>query len=405
VVDDNATNRTIMTAQLGSWGIAVDVVDSAVHALDALETARTTGRRYDFAVLDMLMPEVDGLELARRVSVDPDLAGLPMIMLSSAPRVAQPVLDEVGVARWLTKPIRAAALYDSIVRLVADTGRCPLEAGETRDRAEAARPTLVRGRVLVVEDNELNQLVARGMVERLGFETDVAGNGVEALEALGSRAYDMVLMDCHMPVMDGFAATERIRASELGRSRTPVVALTASALASDRERCLAAGMDDYLAKPIDPDVLAAVLERWTEAASTAAPEVDGVVPRKGVELSVVRDPHVDPAQIEGLSELRTPDGGSLLATFIASFTRRADNRLETIRSCADRADDEALAMAAHELRGSAATIGAVRVASLCAELEHGGAELLSRRPAVLDDLETELAQVVLELDVIAGQAA
>jgi len=401
VVDDNATNRTIMTAQLGSWGISVDVVDSAVHALAALATAQKTRRRYDFAVLDMLMPDVDGLELARRVSADPELAGVPMIMLSSAPRVAQPVLDRVGVDRWLTKPVRAAALYDSIVRLVADTDRCPLEIEDERARAEAARRTLVRGRVLVVEDNELNQLVARGMVERLGFETDVAANGVEALEALASRAYDIVLMDCHMPVMDGFEATERIRETERGRTRTPVVALTASALAADRERCLAAGMDDYLAKPIDPDLLAAVLERW----STPGQETDGVVARKGAELSVVRDPHLDPAQIEGLSELRTPDGGSLLATFIASFTRRADNRLETIRSCADRADDEALAMAAHELRGSAATIGAVRVASLCAELEHGGAELLSRRPAVLDDLESELALVVLELDVIAGQAA
>jgi two-component system sensor histidine kinase/response regulator len=399
VVDDNATNRAILTAQLGAWGIAVDVVDSAAAALDALTTARLTRRRHDFAILDMLMPDVDGLELARRVSADPDLAGLPMIMLSSAPRLPRPVLAEVGVARWLNKPVRAAALYDCVVRLVSAPGRRTDEGEGVTSAAVAPAPT--RGRVLVVEDNELNQLVARGMVERLGFVTDVAGNGVEALEALGCEDYAVVLMDCHMPVMDGFAATQKIREVEQGRRRTPVVALTASALVSDRERCLGAGMDDYVSKPIDPDALAAVLERWAPARRP-----DGAAGHDGPDLTLVRDTrHLDPDQIEGLAELRTPDGGSLLATFISSFTRRVDERLAVIRGCADRADDEALAMAAHELRGSAATIGAVRVAALCAELENGGSRVLHLRPGVLDELAAELELVVSELDLIAGQAA
>ena len=399
VVDDNATNRTILTAQLSAWGILVDVVDSAARALEALATARTTRRRYDFAILDMLMPDVDGLELARRVTADPQLAGLPMIMLSSAPRLPRAALQEAGVARWLTKPVRAAALYDSVARLMSGPGRRTDEAEGTPTRRAVVPVAPTRGRVLVVEDNELNQLVARGMVERLGFETDVAGNGAEALEALGRRPYDVVLMDCHMPVMDGFAATERIRVSERGRERTPVVALTASALVSDRERCLGAGMDDYVSKPIDPDALAAVLDRWVPAAT------DSDRP-PGPGLTVVRDGrHIDPDQIEGLAELRTPDGRSLLATFISSFTRRADHRLDLIRSCVEQADDDALAMAAHELRGSAATIGAVRVASLCAELENGGARVLGLRPGLLDDLAAELELAVLELDAIAGRAA
>ncbi|GAA3563116.1 hypothetical protein GCM10022197_18310 [Microlunatus spumicola] len=404
VVDDNATNRTILTAQLSSWGVTVDVVDGAASALAALRTARASRRRYDFAILDMLMPDVDGLELARLVSENPATVGLPMIMLSSAPRLPQQALQEVGVARWLNKPVRAAALYDAVVRLVADHGRRTDEAEPERRRAlvAAPEPRGERGRVLVVEDNELNQLVARGMVERLGFTTDVARNGVEALEALAASTYAVVLMDCHMPVMDGFAATERIREVERGRTRTPVVALTASALVSDRERCLGAGMDDYVAKPIDPDALASVLDRWAPAVrTTGASGGSG-----GPELSVVRDGgHIDAGQIEGLAELRTADGSSLLATFIASFTRRAGNRLDTIRDCAARADDEALAMAAHELKGSAATIGAVRVAALCGELEHGGSRVVRLRPGVLDDLATELELAVHELDAIAGRAA
>lgn len=402
VVDDNATNRTILTAQLSAWGIAVDVVDSAAAALNALATARLTRRRYDFAILDMLMPDVDGLELAALVTADPDLAGLPMIMLSSAPRLPRPVLAEVGIARWLNKPVRAAALYDSILRLVSGPGRRTDEADGRSGTVVEEAPAPSRGRVLVVEDNELNQLVARGMVERLGFETAVAGNGAEALEALRCEDYAVVLMDCHMPVMDGFAATQKIREVERGRRRTPVVALTASALVSDRERCLGAGMDDYVSKPIDPDALAAVLERWAPAA-----RADGTPHHDGPDLTLVRDTtrHLDPDQIEGLAELRTPDGGSLLATFIRSFTRRVDERLAVIRGCVERADEEALAMAAHELRGSAATIGAVRVAALCAELENGGTRVLRLRPGVLDELAAELELVVSELDVIAGRAA
>ena len=397
VVDDNATNRSILTAQLEAWGVRTDVADGTASALELL---RGAPRAYGVAILDMLMPDVDGLELARQVSADPRLAGLPMLMVSSAPRPAPDVLLAAGVGDWLSKPIRTAALRDGIGRLVAggppQPGRAPAANGSdtVADRGASAP----RGRVLVVEDNELNQLVARGLVERLGFETDVAGNGAEALDALGCHTYDVVLMDCHMPVLDGFAATERIREVERGRARTPVIALTASALVSDRERCLAAGMDDYVAKPIEPDVLAAALERWVPTGRDRAASRDGA--RTPVEPGPI-----DAEQIEGLAELRTADGASLLSRFVSSFTRRADDRLEAIRACLGRSDDAALAQAAHELRGSAATIGATRVASLCAELEQGGSQVLGVRPRVLDDLAAELELAVHELDAIAGRAA
>ncbi|HEY0239780.1 MAG TPA: response regulator [Friedmanniella sp.] len=403
VVDDNATNRTILAGQLGAWGIEVDVVESAAHALDALRTARVSRRRYDLAILDMLMPDVDGLELARLVSADPQTAGLPMIMLSSEPRVTLAELAQAGVTRCLTKPVRASALHDGLVRLVASSSR-------RADEVESARRPLVvappappsRGRVLVVEDNELNQLVACGMVERLGFTTDVARDGAEALEAMRCQTYAVVLMDCYMPVMDGFAATRRIREVEHGRARTPVVALTANALVTDRERCLKAGMDDYVAKPIEPGLLAAVLDRWAVPDHEAADGAAAVAPG----LALVEDlGNIDADQIEGLAELRTPDGGSLLATFISSFSRRVGDRLDAIRDCVDRSDDEGLAMAAHVLKGSAATIGAVRVASLCAELENGGAAVLVRRPRILEELAAALETAVHELDVIATRAA
>ncbi|SDU98661.1 PAS domain S-box-containing protein [Microlunatus sagamiharensis] len=411
VVDDNATNRTILAAQLGAWGIAVDAVDSADGALAALRAARTEGRRHDLAILDMLMPDVDGMELARRIDRDDELTGLPMIMLSSAPRLPLPMLEEVGVARWLNKPVRAAALYDAIVRLVGRSAPRPVSPVEERGTG-AAQPvaaTATRGRVLVVEDNELNQLVACGLVERLGFSTAVAGNGLEALAALEAATYDAVLMDCHMPLMDGYAATRRIREREQGRSRTPVIALTAGAMVSDRERCLAAGMDDYIAKPIDPDALAVALDRWVPVAHghDGSPGAAGGGPTLVEDLEAPSRAcgRIDAEQIEGLAELRSRDGADLLTTFISSFTRRADDRLHAIRTSCGRADDEALAAAAHELKGSAATIGATRVASLCAELEHEGSRVLGRRPTVLDDLEVELRLAVDELDAIAAARA
>ncbi|SER17546.1 PAS domain-containing hybrid sensor histidine kinase/response regulator [Microlunatus flavus] len=405
VVDDNATNRTIVTAQLSSWGVQVDVAEGAEEALAALR-ARAGTDPYDLAVLDLLMPDVDGLELGRRVVADPALTGLPMIMLSSAPRPAPEEVASAGVSTWLSKPVRADALRSAVAAAVTGTRPDdvePVVAAPVRLPAPASR-----GRVLVVEDNELNQVVARGLVERLGFGADLAANGVEALDALRRQTYDLVLMDCHMPVMDGFAATARIREAERGGTRMPVVALTASATVADRERCLAAGMDDYLAKPIEPGRLADVLERWVPAARTAAPQAVEPDVRSGPHLVDQRGTDVDRIdveQIEGLAELRTAQGESLLATFIASFARRADDRLATIRTCVARGDDDALVMAAHELKGSAATIGAVRVAALCADLEEAGPAALADRPDLVDVLALELRLALHALDEIGRRAA
>ncbi len=270
VVDDNATNRTIMGAQLVAWGVQVDAVEDARAALLAMRDRVRDGHPYDVALLDLLMPDVDGLELARRVGEDPALAGLPMVMLSSAPRPPHAAVRRAGIVCWLSKPVRSGALRDAVARAVTAarpaTSDAPVPADGPVPRAG------MRGRVLVVEDNELNQVVARGLVERLGFDADVAVDGAEALDALRGRRYDAVLMDCHMPVLDGFAATARIREREAatGAERLPVVALTASATVSDRERCLAAGMDDYLAKPIGRQQLSEVLDRWVPTGARTA---------------------------------------------------------------------------------------------------------------------------------------
>jgi PAS domain S-box-containing protein len=250
IVDDSRTNRLVLAAQLLAWNINADLASDADTALEHLRQAAVDGRPYDLVLVDMAMPDMDGLELSRHVSADPALSSAHLFLLSSVP-VDAGAAAEAGVLAHLIKPASSSQLYDALLRAAAP-------APEPAERP-AGGP---RGRLLIVEDNAINQAVAKGLAARLGFNCDVAGNGLEALEAIGRRQYDAVLMDCQMPEMDGFEATAEIRRREAGRPHVPIIAMTAGALVEDRERCLVAGMDDYLAKPVKGGELERVLQRW-----------------------------------------------------------------------------------------------------------------------------------------------
>jgi PAS domain S-box-containing protein len=258
VVDDNATNRLILMRQLAVWQLRSDAVEDAPTALLRLQQAAASGNPYDIAVLDLLMPGMDGLELAQRKSADPALHHTRMIMLTSTAHVDAEALTEAGIAQWCTKPVRTSALNDRLTRLMA----ADRPAVEAPQRVPDVALPGSRGRILVVEDNEVNQLVAEGVVRLLGFDLRLVANGVEALAAVAVADFSAVLMDCHMPVMDGFEATRQIRRGEAGAQRIPIIAMTASALDEDRERCLAAGMDGYVTKPVSIEGLDAALLRW-----------------------------------------------------------------------------------------------------------------------------------------------
>jgi CheY-like chemotaxis protein len=262
VADDNATNRLILVSQLTAWDMCPDAVADAPAALLRLRAAASAGQPYHIAVLDHLMPGMDGLELARQISADPDLRALRMIMLSSSIQVDYSQLAEAGVAQWCTKPVRIAVLRDRLTRLISTE---PARTATDRPMPVPtipAPPAGSRGQILVVEDNAVNQLVAEGIVTKLGYQVDIVANGAEALVAITAGSYLAVLMDCHMPVMDGFEATRRIRSQEAGARHIPIVAMTASVMDEDRERCLAAGMDDYVTKPVNIKTLDAVLQFW-----------------------------------------------------------------------------------------------------------------------------------------------
>ncbi|MCW2810744.1 MAG: hypothetical protein JWP61_1202 [Friedmanniella sp.] len=392
VVDDNATNRTILDAQLRSWRMHPELVADATTALARLRARAAEGRPFDLAVLDMLMPGTDGLELATQISTDPALGELPMLMLTSSLQVPPEVFSAAGIGQWLTKPVRGQELFDKLMRLMAPIETDLNERKRTRQHLPLEKaPDL--GRILVVEDNLLNQLVAEGVLSRLGYQSRCVNDGLQALDALRAGSYAAVLMDCHMPVMDGYTATEQIRrrqaAGEL--SYLPVIAMTAGALAEDRDRCLNAGMDDYISKPVNFEALEVTLARWVGRTSGADPEPGAATPEDGDELWTVAT--LDNSRLADLADLRAADGTSMLDIIVDTFLERSGNRLEALRTAAAAGDAGTLADAAHELRGTSATIGADRVAQLCGTMERTARQQGSvPASAELDRLAVELTR-------------
>jgi len=360
VVDDNATNRLVLDRLLVSWGCLPDAVDGAEPALERLVSAACAGTPYDVVLLDLNMPDVDGYDLANRATQDPRLAGLRLVMLtSSGQRGEAERAAEVGVVGYLTKPVRSAQLHGVLVTVL---GRTP---ASTKDVVTTAHPSAAGRRLLLAEDNPVNQKVAQLTLQRLGYAVDVVGDGARALAALATGSYDAVLMDCQMPLMDGFAATQELRSREAGGRRTPVIALTAFAMASDRERCLQAGMDDYLSKPLRSEDLAVVLRRWVLGTGERA---------------------LDPDVLAGLREL----GSRIVEEVLGLYLVDANERLAALKSAADAGTTLA---AAHALKGGSGDVGATRVQSLAAELETRARAGQLPDPAQLDDIAGALHAV------------
>jgi signal transduction histidine kinase/DNA-binding response OmpR family regulator/HPt (histidine-containing phosphotransfer) domain-containing protein len=375
VVDDNATNRSILEHLLDRWGVEVLAAPSAAEALAVLqeETAPV-----DLAILDYHMPGTDGLELAATISERGLLEPSALVLLtSSGLGEDRRRAKAAGLAGYLTKPVRQSALYDCLVDLLGDA-RAAGTAAQPVNESPAIGAT---GRILVVEDNAVNQQVARRMLERHGHDVDVAGDGQAAIQAVRGGVYDVILMDCQMPVLDGFGATRAIRQLEGTGRRTPVIAMTAGAMVGDAEACFAAGMDDYVAKPVRWAELATHLDRWLTIADATTEATEPVPTGAGV---------LDPATIAGLQELDDDGGG--MAAVVATFVATGKERLHELRRSVEAGDREAISAIAHSVRGSSGTLGAVRLASLCAEWE----AVDTTGPPALDASRVEAIEQVFE---------
>jgi signal transduction histidine kinase/DNA-binding response OmpR family regulator len=264
VVADQVIVRSALVQQLRAWDVVVDEAGDGAEALDRLRAATGSDVRRDAVLVDLQRASMDGRALAGAIAADPALAGTVLVMLSPRARMGVGPTPAVGIAASLTKPVRPTRLREALMGALRGDKVPPAARAQAPSGKSTAADALRSLRILVAEDNAINQRVAVSMLEKAGHRVDLVNNGREAVEALDRRSYDLVFMDCLMPQMDGFEATRAIRAAEVGTDRqVPIVALTANAMERDREQCLAAGMNDYLAKPFTKQALTAALERWT----------------------------------------------------------------------------------------------------------------------------------------------
>ena len=376
VVDDNATNLRIIETQCRRWGMDVSTASSATQALAVLDGDRL----FDLGVLDMHMPGMDGVQLAQQIRwLCP--GSLPALVLLSSPSSDRGALGQLGslFAAQLSKPAKRSQLFDTLIRVLhAQTADGPAKDSSRRlDRALAQRLPL---RILVAEDSAINQKLAVGILSKLGYASDVADNGAQALELVRRNHYDLVFMDLQMPVMDGLECTRRIRRECPPGQGPRIVAMTANALHGDRERCLQAGMDDYIAKPVLPVDLQALIERMPRTVRPmAADEAD-------------EGPMIDRRTVDELREIDEPGQPSLLSSLLNDYLTETPAAIQDIRRFADRREAAHLAQRAHKLAGVSASLGACGVTEVCVQIErHIAAGDLTGLAAMIDQLERRFA--------------
>ncbi len=398
VVDDNQTNREILMLQLQNWHMNVVCADSAKQALDYMAQAEEVKDPFHLAILDMHMPKMDGLQLAEKIHTNPNLTKIRMMMLTSTYSNANQLeRQDIGIMRCVNKPIRQQELFE----LINDVLRSSLNLSNTNATLnEDSSPSPVqdlKGRILLAEDNIVNQEVAFAMLTKLGLEIDIANNGREAAELASRNSYDIILMDCQMPEMDGFEATMLIRKQIENNTQIPIVAVTANASENDRTTCLEAGMDDFLSKPYTFKHLEQVIIRWlpkkeSDSMVTAKPEKDELLPEEN-NSSVLNQALLD--QIRSLD----PSGGDeITRKIMRAFLDSSEGYMQGIEDAIVNKDAESLRRFAHTLKSSSANIGAEKLSELFKQLEkYGHAGELTHVNALHEDMRQHYQQVISEV--------
>ncbi len=422
IVDDNATNRQILTLQAQSWGMVTHAVESGAKALCLLEQKKA----FDLAILDMQMPTMDGLTLSAQIRKQPGYQNLPLIMLTSIDKPASDCAKVINFAAFLTKPIKQSHLYH--VLLQALEGQ-PIQVKPSRVNLPSLNPQLAQQhplRILLAEDNVVNQKVALLLLQQMGYQADLATNGLQVLDALRRQYYDVVLMDMQMPEMDGLTATRQICQEFLNSDRPRIIAMTANAMQGDREDCLQAGMDDYISKPIR-------VEELIQALRKCRPEGDGETGKQGdgeqssnpilsegtdvqLQLSTAGFLHpsppehpippIDPKLLQSFREMIGDDADSILVEMIDCYLEDAPKLVSALTAAVDQGDAKQLRAYAHTLKSSSLTLGATTLSNLCKELEvmsRGGHTEGGADKVLLLKAEYQRVQAALQIERTQAQ--
>ncbi len=432
VVDDNATNRRILQEILTNWRMRPTCVESGPQAIEEIRRTNLSGEPYSLMLLDYNMPGMDGFDLTTHINNDPELGGLTIIMLtSSGQRGDAARCRELGISAYLTKPVKQSSLLDAIMTLLG--GTTVVESATTANllTRHSIRENKHALRILIVEDNAVNQTVALKMLEKLGYSADIAENGEEALSALEAYPYDLVFMDCQMPVMDGYEATRQIRnpASKVRNHKIPIVAMTANAMKGDSEACIDAGMDDYISKPVDPKALITILDKWlseseepsehareglraeTAKEDTAKCQCDSsasgcdcasgcdtecgdacTCPSQtapGEASPVTLEDAVSHFNKEDLLE-RLMGDEELACEIIEGFLSDIPQQISSLKDALKEADPPHIQRRAHSIKGASGNVGAIALQELAMQMEEAGkASDLEKSALLLTMLDQE----------------
>ncbi|AEJ02928.1 multi-sensor hybrid histidine kinase [Nitrosomonas sp. Is79A3] len=399
VVDDNQTNREILKLQLQNWQINVECAEDAQQALAYMTQAVAENKSFHLVILDMHMPQMDGLQLARKIHAHPDFSKTRMMMLTSTySNASQLERQNTGILRCVNKPVRQKELLDIIIDVM---GRDLDNHATNPEFEKVSVSTLTQsfhGKVLLAEDNPVNQEVAKAMLAKLGLDTVIAHDGQQALYLIQNNQYDLILMDCQMPNMDGFEATAHIR-QQFGNSHT-IIALTANATEDDRKRCLDGGMNDFLSKPYSIDQLQQKIHHWLSKEknypmNTVKSEIIELEPKTNAM------PALNPIRLDQIRELDSTGGNGLLHKILQAFLESATSNMHQLEQAILNGDADSLRQSAHALKSSSGNIGAENLSALFKQLEaNGRTGELAQAERLKESLRQHYLQVITEINKI-----
>ena len=399
IVDDNATNRSILNHQTSSWGMIPTEAESGAQALELLRGRACEGHPFDIAILDLMMPGMDGFQLAEAIKSDPSIAAVTLVLLPSfGERGHGERARDTGIAAYLQKPVRQSKLYDCLASVMAhsttpEAATPPPLVTRHSVRDAKLQPSSLpfsKLRIMIADDNDINLKVALGQLQKLGYRAESVTNGLELLKALEHAEFDVILMDCQMPEVDGFAATAEIRRREGDTRHTVIIAVTANALDGDEEKCLAAGMDDYLSKPVKAELMRQKLELWSSP-TKRTPSANRLS-EAAASSDELRNDVIDLTQLASLRSLQQPGKTDLVTDLIDVFVSVTVAQMKVLHKAVASNDLTGIQRVAHSLMGSSTKIGAIQMAALYGQLEGKEDDTLDGE-ALLKQLDQEFVLV------------